>query len=119
MVSGVDFDIFLYNSSHNQITSSETDNVGADDYMEGITITLPTAGQYFVEVYCYSGTGTFTLTASTTAEWTILVYMDGNNNLESAAIDDILEMSSVGSTDEMNIVVQFDLISGYDSTYGG
>jgi hypothetical protein len=117
--SGNDFDIYLHDSSHNLITSSETDNIVAGIFSEGITITLHSSGQYFIEVRCYSGIGAFTITASTTAEWTVLVYLDGDNNLESAAITDFLEMSAVGSTDEMNIVVQFDRISGYDSSYGG
>lgn len=37
-----------------------------------------------------------------------MVYMDGDNNLESAAIYDFLEMSKVGSTDKVRIVVQVD-----------
>jgi len=51
-------------------------------------------------------------------EWTVMVYVDGDNNLEDAAIDDFLEMATVGSvTDEMNIVVQLDRIDGYDTQY--
>jgi hypothetical protein len=53
-----------------------------------------------------------------TDEWTYMVYLDGDNNLEGAAIDDFMEMSSVGSTSNVNIVVQFDRIPGYDSSYG-
>jgi len=45
-----------------------------------------------------------------TAEWTIMVYLDSDNNLESAGIDDINEMEIVGSTTEVNIVVQVDRI---------
>ena len=45
-----------------------------------------------------------------TAEWTIMVYLDADNNLESAGIDDINEMEMVGSTSEVNIVVQVDRI---------
>jgi hypothetical protein len=41
-------------------------------------------------------------------EWTFMVYLDGDNNLEGAGIDDFMEMSSVSSTEGMNIVVQFD-----------
>lgn len=41
-------------------------------------------------------------------EWTMLVYLNGDNNLESAAYDDIHEMEKVGSNDFMNVVVQFD-----------
>jgi len=50
--------------------------------------------------------------------WTFMVYLDGDNDLESAAIDDFLEMASVGSDENINIVVQFDRISGYDTRYG-
>jgi hypothetical protein len=52
------------------------------------------------------------------AEWTILVYLDADNNLEREAVDDFLEMSSVASSPEVNVVVQFDRIPGYDSRYG-
>ena len=41
-------------------------------------------------------------------DWTFLVYLDGDNNLESAAIDDFLEMSSVGSDAHVKIVVLLD-----------
>jgi len=50
-------------------------------------------------------------------DWTFMVYVDGDNNLEDAAITDFLEMSSVGSDADVNIVVQFDRISGYDTSY--
>lgn len=53
-----------------------------------------------------------------TAEWTFLVYLAGDNNLEGAAIDDVKEMEAVGSTPEVNIVVQFDRIDGYDTSNG-
>ena len=49
--------------------------------------------------------------------WTFMVYLDGDNNLESAGIDDFLEMASVGSNDQVSIVVQFDRIDGYSSSY--
>lgn len=50
--------------------------------------------------------------------WTFMVYVDGDNNLESAAIDDFLEMAGVGSTNDVNVVVQMDRRPGYDSSYG-
>jgi hypothetical protein len=52
------------------------------------------------------------------ADWTVLVYLDADNNLEREAVDDFLELSSVGSSPEVNVVVQFDRIPGYDSRYG-
>lgn len=47
------------------------------------------------------------------AEWTIMVYMDGDNNLEEDALVDFLEMARVGSTPEVNIIVQLDRIGKY------
>ncbi|WP_322496285.1 clostripain-related cysteine peptidase, partial [Chloroflexus sp.] len=44
------------------------------------------------------------------AEWTVLVYLDGDNNLESDAIDDFEEMARVGSTDRVHVIVQFDRV---------
>jgi len=44
------------------------------------------------------------------ADWTVLVYLDGDNNLESDAIGDFNEMEQVGSNDNVKIVVQFDRI---------
>jgi hypothetical protein len=51
------------------------------------------------------------------ASWTIMVYLDGDNNLEGAGIDDFLEMAAIGSTSDVNIVVQFDRIDGHDASY--
>jgi len=52
------------------------------------------------------------------SRWTIMVYLDADNNLEDVAITDFNEMESVGSTDSVNIIVQFDRIAGYDDTNG-
>lgn len=54
------------------------------------------------------------------AEWTFIVYLDCDNNLESAGIEDINEMETVGSTDEVNIIVQMDRCQtdGYDESNG-
>jgi len=51
------------------------------------------------------------------AEWTIMILLDADNNLEEYALDDFLEMSSVGSDENVNIVVQLDRIEGYDTSY--
>ena len=50
--------------------------------------------------------------------WTILVYLDGDCNLEVDAINDFNEMEMVGSSAEVNILVQFDRIDYYDDTNG-
>ncbi len=41
-------------------------------------------------------------------EWTILVYLNADNNLYHAGLGDLKEMEDVGSSDKMKIVVQFD-----------
>ncbi len=46
-------------------------------------------------------------------EWTIMVFVNGKNNLEPYAIKDMNEMEQVGSTDKVNIVAETGLISGY------
>ncbi len=52
-------------------------------------------------------------------KWTIMTYMDGDNNLEGAAIDDIDEMElGGGSTDDINVIVQIDRIGGFDTSNG-
>jgi hypothetical protein len=42
-----------------------------------------------------------------------MLYVDGDNNLEEAALADFVEMSRVGSTDAVNVVVQLDRIGKY------
>ncbi len=48
-------------------------------------------------------------------QWTIMVYMAGDNNLDEAGLLDLEEMKKVGSSDQVEIVVQFDC-RGKDST---
>ncbi len=51
-------------------------------------------------------------------EWTFMVYLDADNDLEGGGLDDFLEMSSVGSTADVNIIVQMDRIGKYDARFG-
>jgi hypothetical protein len=48
--------------------------------------------------------------------WTFMVYMAGNNNLEDAGEDDLLEMKRIGSTDGVHVVAQFDRSGATGST---
>ena len=41
------------------------------------------------------------------AEWTIMIYMDADNDLEGAGIEDINEMEVVGSTSEINPQIDY------------
>ncbi len=47
-------------------------------------------------------------------QWTVMVYMAGDNDLEEFGYADLAEMKMAGSTDDVNILVQFDCI-GNDS----
>ncbi|HOB98736.1 MAG TPA: clostripain-related cysteine peptidase [Verrucomicrobiota bacterium] len=49
--------------------------------------------------------------------WTFMVYLDADNNLESAGLKDFLEMASVGSTAGVTVLVQMDRIAGGASGY--
>lgn len=51
-------------------------------------------------------------------EWTILVYMDADNDLESYAIDNLNQMEKIGSSKGVRIVVQVDRNPGYDKSNG-
>lgn len=48
------------------------------------------------------------LTPANKAKWTWLIYMAGDNNLEAFGAANIAEMAKVGSTKDVNIIVQFD-----------
>lgn len=41
-------------------------------------------------------------------KWTMMIFINADNDLEGAGIGDINEMEQVGSTDQVNIVVQID-----------
>ena len=60
---------------------------------------------------------------ATVAEWTVMVYLDGDNNLDPDAVSDLAEMQMVGSTDKVNVIVLVDRYSEpaylYKITLGG
>lgn len=59
---------------------------------------------------------TATSTTSTTSDgttWTYMVYIAGDNNLSQAAIGDINEMEQVGSSSQVNVVIQVDFSQHY------
>ncbi len=47
------------------------------------------------------------------ADWTFMTYIS-DSDLEYFAIEDMIEMERVGSTDDVNIIVQIDRWDGYD-----
>ena len=53
-----------------------------------------------------------------TNEWTIMVYIAGDNDLEEFAIKDLNEMESVNLPSNINIIVQIDRTPNYDTSNG-
>ena len=49
----------------------------------------------------------------TVAEWTVMVHIAADNNLELAGLSDLNEMEAVGSSPQVNILVQIDRSADY------
>jgi hypothetical protein len=45
--------------------------------------------------------------------WTFMVYMAGDNNLDPDGVKDLKEMKKVGSTNDVNVIAQFDRATGH------
>jgi hypothetical protein len=59
------------------------------------------------------------LPAAPEADWTVLVYMDGDNNLERWVAHDIdEELAAVGSSADVQVVVLADRVKGYSTADG-
>ena len=52
------------------------------------------------------------------ASWTVMVYIDGDNNLASAAVDDLNEMEGVVLPENVNVVTLTDLSGDYATSAG-
>lgn len=51
--------------------------------------------------------------------WTLMVYMEADNNLELDALLDLFEMEMVGSSDEVHVLVQIDRAEAYTQADDG
>jgi len=51
-------------------------------------------------------------------QWTFMIYIDGDNDLESYAIRDFLEVTSATLNEEVTVVIQMDRTPGFDASYG-
>src|SRR5258706_15194646 len=52
------------------------------------------------------------------AKWTVMVYIAANNDLEPNSIINLMEMAAVGSTSDVNVVVQITRPPDYKGFYG-
>ncbi len=105
---GTDLPAGTYYAMVNRYSGSGSYSISADVTNCGVATTTTTT----------STISTTTLPVSTDVLWTFMVYLDGDNNLEGAGIDDVNEMEVVGSSTNVKIVVEFDRISGHDSSNG-
>ncbi|MDI6792700.1 MAG: clostripain-related cysteine peptidase, partial [bacterium] len=102
--------------------------ISEDDLTDSYTwdVSLLPNGNYYLYAAIDDGTNPFIYDYSDypltiqhpTSNWVFLVYLDGDNNLEDAGIDDLNEMEMVGSNSQVKIVVQFDRIYGFDTSNG-
>lgn len=51
-------------------------------------------------------------------EWTVMVYINGKNDLETSALADMNEMEQVGSSDRINLVAELGRAKRYDTSDG-
>jgi hypothetical protein len=65
-----------------------------------------------------SATFTVSDVAAPRAQWTVLVFMNGDNDLEEWALGDMNELEQVGSTDDVNLIVQLDRSPDYSRLDG-
>ena len=73
-----------------------------------------------LSVWTLSGCGGGTTATNGTSgprSWTVMVYQNGDNNLEDELIRDFLEMESVGSTSQVAVVAQLDTYAGETNRY--
>jgi hypothetical protein len=47
--------------------------------------------------------------------WTFMVYMAGDNSLDPEGVQDLKEMKKVGSSNEVNVIAQFDRATGHEA----
>lgn len=62
--------------------------------------------------------GQANLSSGVPKEWTVMVYINGKNDLERFALMDVNEMESIGSSDKVSVVVELGRMDGYDASDG-
>lgn len=102
-------------------SGSLPDNISLSS--SGLLYGTPTVvGNWSFTIKAKGGSGSrrkeFTLRVRELAQWTVMVMLDGDNDLERNTPRIFQELESVGSSNNVNIVVQWDRIDGYDSTTG-
>lgn len=69
---------------------------------------------FILAIVAFLATNSF----AATKEWTVMVFLNADNNLERFGISDLNEMERIGSDENLNMVVQLDRCEGYDTSNG-
>jgi len=77
-----------------------------------LRVTITTSIVLAIAVASTSGAAHgYTRNGDSVAEWTIMVYMDGDNDLEMNIVDDFAEMAAIGSTNRIAVVALADTMT--------
>ena len=100
--------------------SVDTSGFAAGDYFAVVSSTASSTASASEQLSNYKLYVDQTSGAASTdnASWTVMVYIDGDNNLASAAVDDLNEMEGVVLPDNVNVVTLTDLSGDYHTSAG-
>ncbi len=98
-----------------QTSATTTDN-------EHVAVVVPSAGIYYLRVYGANAGNSYDLRWNNSSpdgeDWTVMVYLNGDNNLAAEAEGDINEMEMVDYAGSINVVVLVDYDGSGDSYRG-
>ncbi len=105
--SDADFDMGLYDPALHKRENS----VGDVGEIDVIGCVIDTTGYWYLEVLRYSGDGDYTLkfeVDSITATWTVLVYLNTDNELDGYGDRIINQMEAAHPSPHVNVLVEYD-----------
>lgn len=106
---------FLWDCSNGQTSSEETISFWAEEIGE---IICDLEVESVANLSSEDSKKTQIVTRPERADWTVMVFIAGDNNLEEAGLEDINEMEAAGSTDQVNILTQIDRSPYYSESEG-
>ncbi len=110
---GNDFDLALYDC-HGAGLANSTNGTGQRDVVTGI-VKDSSCNYWYADVFRHTGNGDYYLYLDKDTikpVWTLMVFLNGDNNLESYAYQDVNEMEAAHPSLYVNVIVQFDTRSG-------
>ncbi len=105
--SDADFDIALYDPAHRMRANS----VAGTGIVDIVGALVDTTGYWYLDVLRHSGNGIYTLkfeADSIFPTWTVLVYLNTDNELDGIGDEIINEMEAAAPSPHVNVLVEFD-----------